>query len=61
MSGYDLREDEEPANMSMYNNYYSTDLFADKAIDLIQKHDTNKVGSSYILPLSNKKYRKPRY
>lgn len=42
MSGYDLREGEEPANMSMYNNYYSTDLFADKAIDLIQKHDTNK-------------------
>jgi hypothetical protein len=43
MIGYDLMENDTPANISKYNGSYSTHLFATKVKDLIRKHNIDKV------------------
>ena len=43
MFGYDLMENDRPANITRYNGSYSTHLFANKVMDLIRNHDTSKV------------------
>lgn len=48
VKGYDLMDNDQPANFSAYDGYYSTDLFADKTIDIIQKHDSNKPLFMYL-------------
>ena len=45
MHGYDLMENDRPANISKYNGSYSTHLFANKVKDIIQNHDTDKVNN----------------
>lgn len=40
MCGMDLRENAIPAN---YSGIYSTYLFAQKAADIVQKHDSDQV------------------
>lgn len=42
IQGYDLMENETPANWSMYDGIYSSDLYAERTIDIIRKHDSQK-------------------
>ncbi|XP_053381274.1 arylsulfatase B-like [Mercenaria mercenaria] len=42
MCGNDLRDNTDPADMKKYKGLYSTHLFADKVIDIIEKHDNSK-------------------
>ncbi|XP_045200174.2 arylsulfatase J-like [Mercenaria mercenaria] len=39
MVGYDLMENDQPANMSKYRGKYSTTLFTEKVKDIVRKHD----------------------
>ena len=43
MIGYDLMENDRPANISRYNGTYSTHLFANKVKDIILKQESRKV------------------
>ncbi|KAL4220553.1 hypothetical protein ACF0H5_020951 [Mactra antiquata] len=40
--GYDLYEDEEPADVNKYKGIYSTKVFADRAIDIVNSHHTSQ-------------------
>ncbi|XP_053391467.1 arylsulfatase J-like, partial [Mercenaria mercenaria] len=42
MSGFDLLENDQPANMSKYSGYYSTNLFADKVKNIVRQHYVDK-------------------
>ncbi|XP_053391739.1 arylsulfatase J-like [Mercenaria mercenaria] len=42
MNGYDLFENDHPANISKYTGSYSTTLFTEKVRDTIQNHNTEK-------------------
>ena len=44
MKGYDLHQDEDP--VEQYKGQYSTHLFTEKAIDVINNHDKSKVRRS---------------
>lgn len=46
--GYDLMENDVPANITKYNGVYSTFLFRDKVKEIIRNHDLSKVGSFSI-------------
>ena len=66
MIGYDLMENDRPANISRYNGTYSTHLFANKVNDLIQKQESSKVwlrnqNSSDAQPLPRQTYIKMFY
>lgn len=63
MCGMDLRENAVPAN---YSGIYSTYLFAQKAADIVQKHDSDQVRymkvskrylSGIIMRFTNRKVR----
>ena len=43
MSGYDLMENDEPADIERYNGTYSTHLFGEKTEDIILSHGIEKV------------------
>ena len=43
MTGYDLMEDDRPADILRYNGSYSTNLFAEKVMDVIKTHGFEKV------------------
>ena len=43
MIGYDLMENDRPANISRYNGTYSTHMFANKVKDLLQEQESSKV------------------
>lgn len=40
--GYDFRENEARANLSKYEGQYSTDLYADRVVSLIEEHAANE-------------------
>ncbi|XP_045187096.1 arylsulfatase J-like isoform X2 [Mercenaria mercenaria] len=48
MAGYDLMENERPANISKYHGTYSTHIFGSKVKDIINEHDTEKPVFIYI-------------
>ena len=56
--GYDFRDNLQPADNETYNGTYSTYLFADRAIDIINKHDEDKVrlSKSPICVVQNDSY-----
>jgi hypothetical protein len=41
--GYDLRENEAPANIRKYRGKYSTHIFTEKTIDIFKNDQTGKV------------------
>lgn len=43
MCGYDLRDNLEPADNVTYNGSYSTHLFAERVIDIVNQHEEDKV------------------
>ncbi|XP_060572636.1 arylsulfatase B-like [Ruditapes philippinarum] len=48
MCGNDLRDNLDPADMQKYNGSYSTHMFANRAKDIIQKHDDSKPLFMYL-------------
>ncbi|XP_045159647.1 arylsulfatase J-like [Mercenaria mercenaria] len=48
MIGYDLMENDKPANISKYNGTYSTHLFGSKVKDIINGHDLKKPMFIYL-------------
>ncbi|XP_053389731.1 arylsulfatase J-like, partial [Mercenaria mercenaria] len=48
MSGFDLLENDQPANMSKYIGYYSTNLFADKVKSIVRQHYVDKPWFIYL-------------
>ncbi|KAI8483118.1 hypothetical protein Bbelb_391370 [Branchiostoma belcheri] len=57
-NGLDLRDQDEPVRDQ--NGTYSTHLFAEKAIDLIVKHDPKKAPEEYIKKYQNVKSKSVR-
>ena len=47
MCGYDLRDNLDPVYTA--NGTYSTHLFADKVIDIVNKHQGDKVWPDFFL------------
>jgi hypothetical protein len=41
--GYDLREDLEPADVNKYNGRYSTHMFTERVVEILQKHNKTQV------------------
>ncbi|XP_060603789.1 arylsulfatase J-like [Ruditapes philippinarum] len=48
MTGYDLMENDAPANISRYNGAYSTQLFATKVKNIIRKQDSDNPMFIYL-------------
>ncbi|XP_053390526.1 arylsulfatase J-like [Mercenaria mercenaria] len=48
MTGYDLMDNDQPANITRYNGSYSTHLFASKAKDIIWGHNYEKPMFIYL-------------
>ncbi|XP_060562376.1 arylsulfatase J-like [Ruditapes philippinarum] len=48
MTGYDLLENDQPANISKYEGVYSTHLFANKVKDIIRKQELSKPMFVYL-------------
>ncbi|XP_060585574.1 arylsulfatase J-like [Ruditapes philippinarum] len=46
--GYDLREDLEPADVNKYNGRYSTHMFTERVVDILQKHNKTQPLFLYV-------------
>lgn len=47
--GYDFRENEERANLSKYAGQYSTDLYADRVVSLIEEHAASRSEKPFLI------------
>ncbi|XP_060590787.1 arylsulfatase B-like [Ruditapes philippinarum] len=48
MKGYDLMENDQPANISKYLGVYSTNLFTNRVKSIIHTHDKSKLSQTHL-------------